>query len=168
MTHEAPSVLEPVRVLVNSWLIPNDSRRPEDRFDVYADSHGVPAAERDTVRRLRGDLRAVIEGHADTDTVVNQWIERLDVRPQVSAGEVTYRHRAGHAGDLLVATLKAMLGGQWRRLKACPDCRWVFYDHTRNGRKRWCLMNAGGPDGRSCGSIAKVRAYRARQASANR
>jgi predicted RNA-binding Zn ribbon-like protein len=36
----------------------------------------------------------------------------------------------------------------------------VFYDHTRNASKRWCLMNAGGPNGRACGTIAKVRRYR--------
>jgi predicted RNA-binding Zn ribbon-like protein len=42
----------------------------------------------------------------------------------------------------------------------------VFYDNTRNGGKRWCLMNAGGPDGRACGTIAKVRRYRDRQAAA--
>ena len=24
----------------------------------------------------------------------------------------------------------------WGRLKACPDCRWVFYDHSRNGSKK--------------------------------
>jgi hypothetical protein len=57
----------------------------------------------------------------------------------------------------------AVADGQWQRLKACPDCRWVFYDHTRNASKRWCLMHAGGPDGRACGTIAKLRQYRQKQ-----
>ncbi|WP_429448818.1 CGNR zinc finger domain-containing protein [Paraburkholderia sp. 40] len=38
-------------------------------------------------------------------------------------------------------------------------------DHTRNGSKRWCSMTKGGPDGRACGTIAKVAAYRAREAT---
>ena len=37
-----------------------------------------------------------------------------------------------------------------------------FDHHTRNGGKRWCLMYAGGPQGRACGTIAKVRRYRER------
>ena len=67
---------------------------------------------------------------------------------------------------MLAAVVAAVGAGTWKRMKACPDCRWVFYDSTRNGSKRWCLMYAGGPDGRACGTIAKVRRYRARQASA--
>lgn len=46
--------------------------------------------------------------------------------------------------------ISAVAADTWRRLKACPDCRWVFYDHSRNGGKRWCLMYAGGPANRAC------------------
>jgi predicted RNA-binding Zn ribbon-like protein len=42
----------------------------------------------------------------------------------------------------------------------------VFYDHSRNGRRTWCAMYAGTPDGRACGTIAKVRTYRRRQGEA--
>ena len=76
-----------------------------------------------------------------------------------------FRHQGGPAGDLLAAVVRAIGSGTWQRLKACPDCRWVFYDSTRNASKRWCLMYAGG-EGRACGTIAKVRRYRARQATA--
>jgi predicted RNA-binding Zn ribbon-like protein len=43
------------------------------------------------------------------------------------------------------------------RLRACanPDCRWVFYDGTRNGTRRWCTMAV-------CGNRAKLRRYRQR------
>jgi predicted RNA-binding Zn ribbon-like protein len=44
----------------------------------------------------------------------------------------------------------------------CPDCRLVFYDATRNQSKRWCQMSAA-EGGRACGSIAKVRRWRARR-----
>ncbi|WP_280250724.1 CGNR zinc finger domain-containing protein [Nocardia abscessus] len=44
-----------------------------------------------------------------------------------------------------------------------PDCRNVFYDHSRNRSRTWCSMYAETPDGRACGSISKVRAYRKRQ-----
>jgi predicted RNA-binding Zn ribbon-like protein len=79
---------------------------------------------------------------------------------------IAFTHPGGLGADLVSAALEAIAAGRWRRLKACPDCRWVFYDHSRNASKRWCLMTAGGPDGRSCGSIAKVRAHRRRTRTA--
>lgn len=38
------------------------------------------------------------------------------------------------------------------RLRHCPGCGWLFEDHTRNNRRRWCDMA-------DCGSRAKARAY---------
>jgi len=58
-----------------------------------------------------------------------------------------------------LATLAAA-AGVWPRLKMCGhvDCRWVFYDGSRNGRGRWCAMAA-------CGNRAKTSAYRQRHAA---
>jgi predicted RNA-binding Zn ribbon-like protein len=149
----APGGLEQIRTLLNTWLIPNDTRVPTDRF------HGAPI-----VRELRDDLRRVVDGAASADKILNSWVRRADVTPRVSQG-VLRLHGAGTAGRLVAIVLNAVGDGTWARLKSCPDCRWVFYDHTRNASKRWCLMTAGGPNGRSCGSIAKVRAHRARTAT---
>jgi len=43
------------------------------------------------------------------------------------------------------------------RLRTCanPDCRWVFYDGTRSGTRRWCTMAV-------CGNRAKLRRHRQR------
>jgi len=148
----APGALERVRELLNTWLIPNDTRKPTDRLPA-----GTPFA----VRALRDDLRSVVARRADADEVFNEWIARLDVTPAVVDGAVRFTGRR-EAGSYLAIVLGAIASGEWARLKACPDCQWVFYDHTRNASKRWCLMNAAGPDGRSCGSIAKVKRHRAR------
>ena len=45
-----------------------------------------------------------------------------------------------------------MRDGHWQRMKACrnPQCRWVFYDHSRNRTGTWCSM-------RVCGNRHKVR-----------
>jgi len=152
-SQEAPGQLESVRQLLNTWLIPNDTRVPTDRLPA-----GTPTA----VRALRDDLRSVMAGEAEADEVLSEWIVRLHVTPVVIGGAVRFRGRPG-AGKVLAIVLEAVARGEWSRLKACPDCQWVFYDNTRNGSKRWCLMNAGGPDGRSCGSIAKVRRHRSRK-----
>ena len=160
----APGDLEPVRSLLNSWLVPNDSRQPTDNFDEFAREQGWRPHEATVVRELRDDVRRVVE--AGEAGVLNDWIERTGIRPAIGGESLSYRHSAGPAGDVLAAVLSAISAGTWKRLKACPDCRWVFYDNTRNGGKRWCLMYAGGPDGRACGTIAKVRRFRDRQAAA--
>ena len=66
-------------------------------------------------------------------------------------------------GDGLVASLLAIIAraqadGTWERMKACraEDCRWAFYDRSRNRSRAWCSM-------RECGNRAKARSYRARQ-----
>ena len=150
--------------MLNSWLIPNDSRQPTDNFDEFAREQDWRPREATVVRELRDDVRSVVE--AGDVSLLNDWIERTGIRQAVGAESLSYRHAGGPAGDVLAAVLSAISAGTWKRLKACPDCRWVFYDNTRNGGKRWCLMYAGGPDGRACGTIAKVRRYRDRQAAA--
>jgi hypothetical protein len=160
----APGALEQVRALLNSWLIPNDTRVATDRFDDLARSQDWTAQEAVVARAFRDDLRDVVEGgHRDSGRL-NEWIGRLGMRPAVAEGTLGFRHEAGPAGDFLAVVLESVSAGTWTRLKACPDCRWVFYDNTKNGSKRWCLMQAAGPTGRGCGDIAKVRRYRERQA----
>ncbi|GAB3475044.1 CGNR zinc finger domain-containing protein [Amycolatopsis cihanbeyliensis] len=158
----APGDLERVRELLNTWLVPNDTRVPADNLTEFCAAHGLGKAETSTIRALRRDLRAAIEQPAAADELISGWSARTAMRPVLEEGRLAFAHDGGPAGDLLATVLSAAADGRLRRLKACPDCRWVFYDHTRNGSKRWCLMYAGGPEGRACGTIAKVRRHRER------
>jgi predicted RNA-binding Zn ribbon-like protein len=51
----------------------------------------------------------------------------------------------------------AMLEGTWPRLKACRNCKWAFYDYSKNRAASWCSMQL-------CGNRLKTRAYRSRRA----
>jgi predicted RNA-binding Zn ribbon-like protein len=64
---------------------------------------------------------------------------------------------AGALARLLVPVARAIADGSWRRAKACraDDCRWAFYDRSRNRSGVWCEMAV-------CGNRTKVRAYRER------
>lgn len=156
-----------MRTLLNSWLIPNDTRQPTDQFADLARERRWSRRDAGLIRELRDDLRRTVEQDSSADDCLNRWIAQLGLGVTVTSGKVSYTHDAGEAGEFLVAVIDALAAGNWSRLKACPDCHWVFYDHSRNGSKRWCLMNAGGPDGRACGTIAKVRRYRANQTAAS-
>lgn len=60
-------------------------------------------------------------------------------------------------GEMLATVFRSMSDGSWKRMKACgnPDCRWAFYDASKNRSGRWCEMA-------SCGNRMKARAFRER------
>jgi predicted RNA-binding Zn ribbon-like protein len=63
----------------------------------------------------------------------------------------------GLLADVSQAILEARADGTWCRLKVCrsDDCRWAYYDRSKNRSSAWCTMA-------ECGSREKVRAYRSR------
>jgi len=65
----------------------------------------------------------------------------------------------GLCGRLVSVAATAMLDGRWERLKACRNCRWAFFDESKNRSAQWCSMSL-------CGNRVKTRAYRRRQRSA--
>lgn len=56
---------------------------------------------------------------------------------------------------LLRTVAEAVASGAWARMKACRECRWAYYDHSRNRSRSWCSMAL-------CGNRAKARAFRQR------
>jgi predicted RNA-binding Zn ribbon-like protein len=62
----------------------------------------------------------------------------------------------GFCGRLVAVAVVAMLDGSWERLKACRNCRWAYFDESKNRSARWCSMQL-------CGNRLKTRAYRRRQ-----
>jgi predicted RNA-binding Zn ribbon-like protein len=65
-------------------------------------------------------------------------------------------------GRLVAAVSDAMNDGTWSRLKVCAedDCRWAFYDRSKNRSGHWCTMEV-------CGNRAKARQFRQRRRSAS-
>jgi predicted RNA-binding Zn ribbon-like protein len=57
------------------------------------------------------------------------------------------------------SALDVLRDGPLDRVGACPTCRWLFLDTSRNGRRRWCSMD-------TCGSRAKSAHYFAKSRSA--
>jgi predicted RNA-binding Zn ribbon-like protein len=65
----------------------------------------------------------------------------------------------GALGAIVAVAYDAMTDGSWERLKACRNCRWAFWDDSRNRSAHWCSMQL-------CGNRLKVRRYRSRGRSA--
>jgi predicted RNA-binding Zn ribbon-like protein len=72
-----------------------------------------------------------------------------------------HRHVGDPVDDALAnlaePIVREIAAGRPDRLRACADetCRWIFYDDSRTGRRRWCDMA-------SCGNRAKAARHRAR------
>lgn len=63
----------------------------------------------------------------------------------------------GPLAQVAAAVATTCIRGTWSRIKICPadDCRWAFYDASRNRSRSWCSMAV-------CGNRAKARNHRAR------
>jgi predicted RNA-binding Zn ribbon-like protein len=45
-----------------------------------------------------------------------------------------------------------LLSDRQDRIRECSECGWLFFDSTRNGSRRWCMMSI-------CGNRAKARRH---------
>jgi len=181
MSHPAPGALETVRAFVNTLDIDDaieELARPADLGRWLADHDLLGGAG--SVRTTGDDLRNAIElrealrahllahhGRA-LDPGAAEVLDgaarraRLTLRftgPDDTALEPAAAGVDGALGRLLAIVKAAIDDGSWPRLKVCPadDCRWAFYDTSRNRSAVWCDM-------RVCGNRAKVRGYRERHA----
>ena len=134
-------------------------------------ANGPRASERDRRQavELREALRALMlhDNSAAAAGRARNVLERAAQRGELSAhfqeesGAALAPNAQGIAGALarlLVPVFQSMLDGSWLRVKVCraPDCRWAFYDRSRNRSGAWCEMAV-------CGNRAKVRTYRSRR-----
>ena len=102
---------------------------------------------------LRGDLRALVSG----EPVQGGQVE-------IQLGLTTDGHVGLSSptalGFLGAAAATIAIQKRFDRLKICPadNCRWAFYDTSRNRSRQWCSMKV-------CGNRAKARAHRQRSVS---
>ncbi|BCJ26212.1 CGNR zinc finger domain-containing protein [Actinocatenispora sera] len=177
---DVPAPLEFVESFLNSVDVEGgrDDLRDLPTFRRWLSDHHRPApadeADLDLARRLRTELRAETATHhgppAQAESRDRDALDALAVRlplavrftPDGAAvASPTGTGVPAVLGEVLAAVLLAAHDGSWRRMKICPadDCRWVYYDASRNSSRRWCSM-------RVCGNRNKTRSYRQRTAPA--
>jgi predicted RNA-binding Zn ribbon-like protein len=177
--HFLPHGLDLVVAFVNTWDIDRDTDElptPDrlagwlrERRLVTADT-GIGTAELEQAIALREALRAVLLEH--NGSPAGGGVQALEEVAEGGGLSVCFAHDgavrlapraggfAGALAQLLVPIAQAARDGSWERVKACAadDCRWAFYDRSRNRSARWCDMAV-------CGNRTKVRAYRSKRQS---
>ena len=71
--------------------------------------------------------------------------------------------QAAILGPITLSALTLLMATDLLRTKRCAgqECGWLFFDATKNNRRRWCEMSV-------CGNRSKVRAARERQRQARK
>jgi predicted RNA-binding Zn ribbon-like protein len=82
--------------------------------------------------------------------------QRLGVRLSRAGAEVRFAHDEISLNEPLNVIIKSafdiLTQADFKRIKECPRCGWLFLDTSRNHRRRWCDMNV-------CGSREKALDY---------
>ncbi len=119
-------------------------------FDAWCSERAVSVGDRAEARSVRDALRSFLDGATPS-------LPSLEL--ETTCGERGVALRARTAAEAAVASSVVLsIQGSMARVKLCAadDCRWAFYDRSKNGSRTWCSMGV-------CGNRQKARAYRARR-----
>jgi predicted RNA-binding Zn ribbon-like protein len=134
------------------------------------------AADRETALRrlvtartaLRDVAHAVAHDEAPPRAAIDEVNRALSTRERIVLVAADDGCRLGHThvgdgiDDVLARIAEPIVreigNGHDDRIRICANdtCRWIFYDESRAGRRRWCDMA-------TCGNRAKAQRHRARQ-----
>jgi predicted RNA-binding Zn ribbon-like protein len=172
--------LELVRAFVNTADVNDRTDQLRDLRTLRAwlrkrgliDSRAVLApGDLERAVEVREALRDLIEGRSH-GIPINNALRSLNVRSEHAVARVSFDREGepqlvpatggldGALAHLFGTIHAAALEGTWTRMKVCAadDCRWAFYDRSKNHSGTWCNMAV-------CGNRAKARSYRERRRS---
>jgi len=175
----APEPLRRVQSLINTidWESGRDRLASAGEAVPWLVANGLLAPGStptdDDLRTLIGareGLRALVQQNTDGQAPDSALVSPLHqlAKAELVRAAVTEDGavRLAPVGDSVRARLLALLlivsgaqrDGTWAHLKACAndDCRWAFYDRSRNHGGTWCDMA-------TCGNKLKNRDFRARR-----
>src|SRR5687767_6765016 len=136
------------------------SAEPTGGSDELARIHRVRAALREVANSI-AEERAPDPAALDTVNGALHARQVIELIPAWDGVNVDHRHVGDPIDDALARLadplVRELTGGHPERIRICDNdrCRWVFYDTSRTGRRRWCSMA-------TCGNQAKAARHRAR------
>jgi len=145
---------------VKTWLV---------RHGLLSPSAPLGGRETQTAFLLCESLRSLLGTNSgapiDPDAIrrLNRLVKRCRLAVIFGSDGTAVLHSSARGaekalGRILAEVINATMDGNWQRLKICnnQNCRWVFFDGSKNRSGRWCSMAV-------CGARAKASSYRKRQ-----
>jgi predicted RNA-binding Zn ribbon-like protein len=148
-------------VIRNRTLLHTSTASPADRAAALGRLVATRTALRDvahSVAHEEAPERAAIDE-------VNRALrsrERIELVASKDGVRLGHSHVGDPVDDVLARIAEPIVreigAGHDDRIRICASdtCRWLFYDESRSGRRRWCDMA-------TCGNRAKARRHRERQ-----
>jgi predicted RNA-binding Zn ribbon-like protein len=144
------------------WL----GKRVVERADLAADLLGQAVALRAAIH----DVGVAIGHHvnpaeaalASLSALHARFVAKAELAPGVASCRWTWSIPASPVeaalGPIALAAVRLFTEGDFHRIRECGGhaCGWLFYDRSKNNRRRWCEMEV-------CGNRAKQRRLAARR-----
>ena len=147
------------------WLRKRVSERPDLAADLLARAIELREAIHTIGAALGHGLKPPEAALASLSTLHGRFVAEAALAPGVSSCRWRWSVRSSPVeaalGPVALAAVRLFTEGDFHRIRECGGhaCGWLFYDRSKNNRRRWCEMEV-------CGNRAKQRRLAARRRGA--
>ncbi|MGC9959356.1 CGNR zinc finger domain-containing protein [Roseiarcus sp.] len=144
------------------WLEGEVSKRADLAADLLTQAIALREAIHDIGAALGRRAKPPAASLADLSAVHARCVAKAALAPGVLSCRWRWSVRAAPVeaalGPIALAAVKLFTEGDLHRIRECGGhaCGWLFYDRSKNNRRRWCEMEV-------CGNRAKQRRLAARR-----
>jgi predicted RNA-binding Zn ribbon-like protein len=144
------------------WLRAGASERADLAADLLAQAVALREAIHNIGTALGHRARPPKAALASLSALHARCVAEAELAPGVASCRWQWSVRASPVeaalGPIALAAVRLFTEGDFRRIRECGGhaCGWLFYDRSKNNRRRWCEMEV-------CGNRAKQRRLAARR-----
>ena len=147
------------------WLRQQVSERADLAADLLTQAIGLREAIHDIGAAVGRRAKPPESALASLAALHARFVARATLAPGVTSCRWRWSVRASPIeaalGPIALAAVTLFTEGDFHRIRECGGhaCGWLFYDRSKNNRRRWCEMEV-------CGNRAKQRRLAARRRGA--
>jgi predicted RNA-binding Zn ribbon-like protein len=147
------------------WLRARVSEHADLAADLLAQAIALREAIHDIGAALGHRAKPPEAALASLSALHARCVAEAELAPGVASCHWTWSVRASPVeaalGPIALAAVRLFTEGDFHRIRECGGhaCGWLFYDRSKNNRRRWCEMEV-------CGNRAKQRRLAARRREA--
>jgi predicted RNA-binding Zn ribbon-like protein len=147
------------------WLGKHAAERTDLAADLLAQATELRAAIHDIGAALGRHAKPPEAALASLSALHARCVAKAELTPGALSCRWSWSVRASPVeaalGPIALAAVRLFTEGDFHRIRECGGhaCGWLFYDRSKNNRRRWCEMEV-------CGNRAKQRRLAARRREA--